>query len=254
MLATFGIATIFWPAAFALLVLAIMITGGLELSRLATLMGYEISPVVIVIAALVYATLAYFPHPASLELWGDMLVVLMSIVFALSRGVDNFAVKAGMTLFAAIYGSWLVSYLIVVRQLHGGLWYMLWMVVIIATTDIAGMLFGLWIGRSKLAPHLSPSKTWEGAIGAFLLATAVGTALSFLPQLGVPWWLGLAFSAAVSLSAEFGDLVESGLKRNAHVKDSGDLIAGHGGVMDRFDSYVFAGPVAYLVLLLAGRV
>ena len=73
------------------------------------------------------------------------------------------------------------------------------------------------------------------------------------PRLPGPWWLAIVYPLSVSIAAEFGDLVESALKRNAHVKDAGNLIAGHGGVLDRFDSYIFACVVGYAVLLLGGR-
>jgi phosphatidate cytidylyltransferase len=125
---------------------------------------------------------------------------------------------------------------------------------VVALTDVVGMLAGLQFGKTPLAPRFSPGKTWEGAIAAFVVATAVGTMLAFIPRLGMPWYVGLVFAAAVSIAAQVGDLVESALKRNAQVKDSGQLIVGHGGVLDRFDSYFFAGVVAYAVLLWFGRV
>ena len=129
----------------------------------------------------------------------------------------------------------------------------IWTIVVVALTDIVGMIVGLRIGRTPLAQHLSPRKTWEGAIAACIVATGAATLLGFAPQIAMPWWLGLTFGFAVSCAAVVGDLVESALKRNAHVKDSGEIMPGHGGVLDRFDSYLVAGFIAYTVLGAAGR-
>jgi phosphatidate cytidylyltransferase len=167
----------------------------------------------------------------------------------------RFAVRWGMTVIAGLYLGKIASYLVAIRGIqHGGGAYTLWLIIVVALTDIVGMIVGLQFGRTPLAPRISPSKTWEGAIAAFVAATAVGTLLGLLPQIGAPWYLGLAFSGSVSLAAQLGDLVESALKRNAQVKDSGQLIVGHGGVLDRFDSYFLAGVVGYAVLLWFGRV
>jgi phosphatidate cytidylyltransferase len=116
------------------------------------------------------------------------------------------------------------------------------------------MLVGLQFGRTPLAPRISPGKTWEGAIAAFVVATAAGTLLGFVPLLGLPWYVGMIFAGSVSVAAQLGDLAESALKRNAQVKDSGQLIIGHGGVLDRFDSYFLAGVLGYAILLWFGRV
>ena len=83
---------------------------------------------------------------------------------------------------------------------------------------------------------------------------AAGTLLGFVPLLGLPWYVGMVFAGGVSIAAQLGDLAESALKRNAQVKDSGQLIVGHGGVLDRFDSYFLAGVLGYAILLWFGRV
>ncbi len=157
-----------------------------------------------------------------------------------------------MTVLASLYLGKLLSYFIILRLSPDGARLTLWLIVIVALTDIVGMIVGLGFGHRPLAPKLSPSKSQEGAIAALLVATFVGASMWWVMRLPGPWWLALAFPLCVSIAAEFGDLVESALKRSAQVKDSGHIIAGHGGVLDRFDSYVFAGVVGYAVLLLAG--
>jgi phosphatidate cytidylyltransferase len=159
-----------------------------------------------------------------------------------------------MTLFASMYLGKLLSYFVLLRQSPHGAAFTVWVIVLVALTDIFGMIGGLRFGRTKMAPRLSPHKTWEGAFVAFVVATLAGVALSFVPQIAQPWWLGLVLGASCAVAAEVGDLFESALKRNAQIKDSGQLIAGHGGVLDRFDSYLVAGVVAYTVLALAGRI
>ena len=84
------------------------------------------------------------------------------------------------------------------------------------------------------------------------MASLAGFALWWPLGVPGPWWIALAFPLCVSVAAEFGDLVESAIKRNAQVKDSGHVFAGHGGVLDRFDSYIFAGVIGYALLLFAG--
>ncbi|HUA21230.1 MAG TPA: phosphatidate cytidylyltransferase [Bryobacteraceae bacterium] len=114
--------------------------------------------------------------------------------------------------------------------------------------DIAALYVGRWIGRHKLAPHVSPGKSWEGSI-ASMAASLLYAAFYFhwlLPS--APVAASLALTAAANIAGQFGDLCESALKRGAGVKDSGKLLPGHGGWLDRVDSSLFALPVVYLVV------
>jgi phosphatidate cytidylyltransferase len=150
-----------------------------------------------------------------------------------------------------LYIGKLLTYFIAIRALHNGVFWTCWIIVLVALTDIFAMLVGTAIGRHKLT-RLSPHKTVEGALGGLVAAVAAGAAIALFPALHVAWWQGAIVGAITSIAAQAGDLVESGLKRDAKVKDAGSLISGHGGVLDRFDSYIFAGVAFYFALFLIG--
>jgi phosphatidate cytidylyltransferase len=127
--------------------------------------------------------------------------------------------------------------------------------------DIAALYIGKRFGRFKLAPTLSPNKTWEGAIASIFGSIAFGMALigggEYLSSIGSsftklhttePWWVYVSLAAGLNIAAQFGDLLESALKRGAGVKDSGTLLPGHGGVLDRIDALLLAAPVLWFVI------
>ena len=120
------------------------------------------------------------------------------------------------------------------------------LIVTIIVSDSAQYYTGRALGRRKLAPAISPSKTVEGAIGGLVFGTAAMTLGGLWVFRGVNLWLLLATSVVVVALGMVGDLFESLLKRSAGVKDSSTLIPGHGGVLDRIDSWLFAGPVFYV--------
>lgn len=126
-----------------------------------------------------------------------------------------------------------------------------YVIVIIALTDTFGMLIGASIGRHSLT-RISPKKTIEGSVGSLVVATLVATGATWIPELHLQWWQGAALGFATSIAAQVGDLVESAFKRDAGVKDAGAAIAGHGGVLDRFDSYLLGGVTFFATLHLLG--
>jgi phosphatidate cytidylyltransferase len=113
------------------------------------------------------------------------------------------------------------------------------------------MLIGTFAGRHQLT-RISPKKTVEGAAGSLIVVTAVGGALALFPPLHLLWWQGAILGCCTNVAAQAGDLVESALKRDAGVKDAGDMIQGHGGVLDRFDSYLFGGVASFATLHVLG--
>ncbi len=115
--------------------------------------------------------------------------------------------------------------------------------------DTMAYLVGSQIGKTPFFPRISPKKTWEGTLGGMILTIVLAGLLSkWIPAYSFPEWIGLA--AVVAVFGTLGDLVESMLKRSMGVKDSGSIMPGHGGFLDRFDSFIFVLPFAWLVLLL----
>lgn len=119
--------------------------------------------------------------------------------------------------------------------------------MIVWITDSGAYMVGRKIGKNKLAPNISPNKTWEGSIGGTVAAVLFAAVyLIFFPQ-QYGWLTMVGIALVVSVAGQFGDLIESALKRFYKVKDSGDILPGHGGILDRFDSMLIAFPVFYLL-------
>lgn len=127
-------------------------------------------------------------------------------------------------------------------------WVILYALLIVWITDSGAYLIGRKLGRHKLAPHVSPNKTWEGSIGGSLVSViVVGLYLAFSPvkfAYGLP--IMLLLTVVLSVGGQIGDLIESAFKRHYGVKDSGKILPGHGGILDRFDSLLFVLPLMHL--------
>ena len=133
-----------------------------------------------------------------------------------------------------------------------GLAIILWLLAVVWATDIGAYFAGRGIGGPKLAPRISPKKTWAGLAGGMIAAGAVGAVTAAVLEL--PGTLGLiAFSMALAVVAQGGDLVESAVKRHFKVKDSGTIIPGHGGLLDRLDGLLTAAPAVAAVALMSGE-
>ena len=147
-----------------------------------------------------------------------------------------------------VYIPVLLSFLILIRRQPDGVMWIFYLFGIIFAGDISAYYVGSYLGRHKLNPAVSPGKTIEGAVGglaANLLAGSVGI-IFFRPDLS--WPVGIIFFLATGIAGQAGDLFESELKRSSGIKDSGGLLPGHGGILDRIDALLFASPVAYLFI------
>jgi phosphatidate cytidylyltransferase len=153
--------------------------------------------------------------------------------------------NAGATVLGALYPALFVT-LDLLRAPSSGYAYTLLVVVAVWASDGAAMIGGRSFGRHTLAPALSPKKTWEGAVSG--LGGAVAGALAVGWLLDLPLGVAAAAGVVVAVAGLLGDLAESALKRSAGVKDTGTLLPGHGGILDRFDAMLFAAPAVYLLL------
>lgn len=150
----------------------------------------------------------------------------------------------GATFLGCLYITGSLVHLFLLRAGPGGSFgLLLYTFLLTWISDTAAYFIGQGLGSKKLCPILSPSKTWEGALGAGVVTLLAGVLLGiYLFSLG---WRALALSFLVTLAAPVGDLIESGMKRMAQVKDSSRLLPGHGGILDRFDSLFLVAPVVY---------
>ena len=145
-----------------------------------------------------------------------------------------------------LYIPLLLSSLILMRNAGDGMRWILLLLCIVFSADTAALYTGTLIGRHKLAPAISPGKTVEGSIGGLTIALLIGLLAKQLLLPALPWAATIGFCLVVGVAGQLGDLFESALKRASNVKDSGSILPGHGGVLDRIDALLFAAPVAYL--------
>jgi phosphatidate cytidylyltransferase len=209
------------------------------------------------------------------------LLLILSPYVLLVRGMGRDPLShslpdAAASLLLLPYIGLSLASMIVVRAEHNGALFLLFVMLIVWTGDIAAYYVGSAIGRHRLAPRISPGKTWEGAFaslaGSVLIALLLFRFLRpiynafsivhLLPKLGYRWLstapfliapIGLIvlFAICINVAAQLGDLVESMLKRGGGVKDSGGLLPGHGGVLDRIDALLFAAPMGWLFFFVA---
>jgi phosphatidate cytidylyltransferase len=174
------------------------------------------------------------------------------LVLLLPRGSENFVKTASASALALVYLPFLAGFLILLARPSNGLERVMTFVVLVGCNDTFAYLTGVLFGKHPLAPKISPKKTIEGLLGS-LVFTIAGGAIAFHYIMGAEWWLGAVAGLLTVFTATSGDLIESALKRDMAIKDMGNLLPGHGGIMDRLDSVLFAAPALWLALEIVRR-
>jgi phosphatidate cytidylyltransferase len=179
---------------------------------------------------------------------------LSFVVFGLSDVRPSATASFGVTLLGVVWIGGGIGFLLLVREIpDDGFWAVMAVFFAVFVADSAAFFVGRAVGRHRMAPVISPGKTWEGFVAGVLAAMATSFLVLYQDRdtfLSIPQMLGLG--AAVALAAVAGDLFESAVKRDLGVKDSGRLLGGHGGMLDRLDALLWAGPAAFFVILAFG--
>lgn len=197
-----------------------------------------------VIAATSYGLLAIVPIILSFS-----LITAGFFSFRRFQNDPEVSRKVAFQLLGIVYIPLSISYLILIRQDSFGAEWVLFIICIIFAGDTAAYYVGSYWGKHKLCPAVSPGKTIEGAVGGIAANIGIGIIFKSFFFTILPLWSIILFCLLIGVAGQAGDLFESVLKRAAGIKDSGALLPGHGGILDRIDAILFALPVAYFLKL-----
>lgn len=243
-----------WLVVIAVAVVALL--AGWEFMGLAERCGAR-PPRAVFMSALGVLFAAHFQWPDQTGVLIGMLCLALFVYCTFASPAERVMVDAASSVFGLVYIGLTLLTIPTLRAQPNGPTLVVFLLFVVWAGDIAALYVGRAWGRRKLAPALSPNKTWEGAIASVAGSLAVTGALfgvatwlsqwnfvklSFADEV---WWGWLIIAAVVNVAAQVGDLAESALKRSAGVKDSGTLLPGHGGVLDRIDALLLAAPVLW---------
>ncbi len=245
-LAGIFLGSLFWhPLAFTVVVALLCLLAYLESGKVLRPVGVQLQVPVLMVATLIMLAGAYQAGHAG-QLVGVVVLFLGGVLWLLADHQRTDAVRTlSVTVLFGIWVGLLASFAVLLRIGEGGALAALAVIGAAILTDIGGYAFGVWKGRKPVAPSVSPNKTWEGLVGGLAFAALVAALV--LPNIGDTFTPVTAVILAVlcGLAGFLGDLIESMVKRDLGVKDLGDVLPGHGGVLDRVDSILLALPVGY---------
>lgn len=257
-LAVIGLPAIIYGGVFYYLVMGVVLAGGAwEFVRLYRAVQYEPNEIVTIGGVLGIATARFFFREAAIPLFVLLILLAMTVhVVAYERGRDQAALDFAVTVAGVVYLGWLGSYLLDLRQLPQGNWWLMLVLPIVWAADTGAYAIGSVYGTHKMTPRLSPKKSWEGYFAGIFTSVIVGVFFAYAfsslgPQplggLITPLqgaFLGLVLGALTTL----GDLGESMFKRQGGLKDSSNIFPGHGGFLDRIDTWIWGAALGYFVI------
>ena len=171
-------------------------------------------------------------------------VVLLLIYTVVVKNKFTFD-HVGFILISCLYVG--IGFYYFIETRNAGIEYIIFALLIVWTTDSGAYFIGRKLGKRKLWPEISPNKTVEGFIGGIVAAVVLAIVMQLIYPIASSWWMLIVISIIASIFGQLGDLVESAIKRHYGVKDSGKLLPGHGGILDRFDSLIFVLPLLHFL-------
>ncbi|MEV0049272.1 phosphatidate cytidylyltransferase [Saccharopolyspora shandongensis] len=176
-----------------------------------------------------------------------VITVLACLAWRFRHGVDGYVRDVTASVFTAAYVPLFAAFAAMLVRPEDGAFRALCFMIGVVASDTGGYAFGVLFGKHPMAPNISPKKSWEGFGGSMLVGVVAGV-LSVTLMLDGQWWQGALFGAALVCTATLGDLMESLIKRDLGIKDMGNLLPGHGGLMDRMDSLLPSAVAAWMML------
>ena len=251
------VGSLFWLVElFVLFVTALVVFAVLELAGALTDKGRLRSRWPLVVVSAVMVPLAAFYGPEG-QLWSLVGAIVLAVVIRAGRAFlqpdsrSTTLPDIGVAVMVLAYIPFLAGFAVAVATSPGGVLWLFSGVVIVVCVDVAAYATGLSLGRTPLAPKISPKKTWEGFAGSLLAALLAGVLLGIF-LLGLTWWQGVIVGALLVGSATLGDLIESLIKRDLGIKDISSWLPGHGGFLDRLDSMLPSMAMLYVLFQIFG--
>jgi phosphatidate cytidylyltransferase len=235
-----------WRPAFLAVLVAAVLLGVVELTRALEAGKFHAPLVPLLVGSLAMEALAWTRGASGLVV-GTLFTVLAVVLWRLAGGPVRYLRDAAAGALVAVYVPLLAGFAVLLLVPDDGVARVLVFIAAVVCSDVGGYAAGVLFGKHPMAPSISPKKSWEGMAGSIAACVLLG-ALVFAFTFHVPWWHGAIYGVALAASATIGDLGESLIKRDLGIKDMGQLLPGHGGIMDRLDSLLPSAAVAYLLL------
>ncbi len=232
---------------FVVIIAAAVVASIWEMrSTLAMARGIQLAWPPMAAGALATVALSW-PYGSGAQAIGTAATAVAVLIWRFGRGADGYLADVAASVFLAVYLGLFASFATLLVAPHDGAARVMTFLIVVVCSDTGGYAAGALLGKHPMAPRISPKKSWEGFAGSAVTAM-VGGALTVALLLHHPWWQGVVVGLVLATVATMGDLAESLIKRDLGVKDMGNLLPGHGGVMDRMDSLLPSAVVAWALL------
>lgn len=202
-------------------------------------------PVLVSVIGMVVSTSVF----GTVGLLAALVVAICAVIlWRIAESLGSPAVRdVAASVFTLMWVPFLGSFALLLQQQDRGAFLVLVAILVPVANDLGGYIAGIFFGKHPMAPRISPKKSWEGFAGSLFLGMGVATLLMHY-TLDLPWWMGMIVGAVLVIIATCGDLSQSLLKRDLGIKDMGDILPGHGGMLDRLDSLLLAAPTTYILM------